>query len=319
MSPVMASAPAASAVASVDSERATAATAQPSARRPSMTARPRLRAPKTTRAALLLLRVVHRMQHDGRGSRARASMPRAPRADIAAVSVLPSQTPASSRAWWPATSTSSPWSLGIDGGGDRARRPRRARCPPAPARLTFNAPSAACCSPARCGRRARDALPGPTPRALSYAQRREAFRVTVGPAARPSSGRPALGGVHDAEPVDRRRAARDRGAVRASVRADGRDRLRRAEPVRLAATPIRSERQATRHAVAFANVGGADERTLSTLIAAAQRRRWPPVTIADRGRSHARRACMRPDRHRLRLAWQATRRPAVARCCARRA
>ena len=35
----------------------------------------------------------------------------------------------------------------------------------------------------------------------------------------------------------------------------------------LAATPIRSERQATRHAVAFANVGGADERTLSTLVA----------------------------------------------------
>ena len=42
--------------------------------------------------------------------------------------------------------------------------------------------------------------------------------------------------------------------------------------MRLAATPIRSERQATRHAVAFANVGGADERALSTLVAAAQRR-----------------------------------------------
>ena len=44
------------------------------------------------------------------------------------------------------------------------------------------------------------------------------------------------------------------------------------EPVSLAATPIRSERQATRHAVAFANVGGADERTLSMLVARAQRR-----------------------------------------------
>jgi hypothetical protein len=46
MSPAMASAPAASAVASVESERATAVTAQSSARRRSMTARPRLRAPK---------------------------------------------------------------------------------------------------------------------------------------------------------------------------------------------------------------------------------------------------------------------------------
>jgi len=42
--------------------------------------------------------------------------------------------------------------------------------------------------------------------------------------------------------------------------------------VRLAATPIRSERQSTRHAVAFANVGGAAERRLSKLVATAQRR-----------------------------------------------
>jgi hypothetical protein len=44
------------------------------------------------------------------------------------------------------------------------------------------------------------------------------------------------------------------------------------EPVRLAATPIRSERQSTRHAVAFANVGGVDERRLSKLVVTAQRR-----------------------------------------------
>ena len=86
---------------------------------------------------------------------------------------------------------------------------------------------------------------------------------------RPGAGSVAL---HDAEPVDRRRAARDRGAVRApyelTVAIDCGER----EPVSLAATPIRSEHQAMRHAVAFANVGGADERTLSMLVAAAQRR-----------------------------------------------
>jgi hypothetical protein len=45
-----------------------------------------------------------------------------------------------------------------------------------------------------------------------------------------------------------------------------------AEPMRLSATVIRSEDAALRLAVAFTNVDGSDERKLSLLVAAAQRR-----------------------------------------------
>jgi hypothetical protein len=44
------------------------------------------------------------------------------------------------------------------------------------------------------------------------------------------------------------------------------------QTVRLAATVVRSERSARRLAVVFANVGGTDERKLTMLVTAAQRR-----------------------------------------------
>ena len=100
-------------------------------------------------------------------------------------------------------------------------------------------------------------------------RRRRPCRATI---VRP---RPALGRVHDAEPVDRRRAARDRAPVRAHRPADGRDRLRRARAGEPGGDPVRSEHGATGHAVAFADVGGADERTLSTLIAPRSAARSP--------------------------------------------
>ena len=268
MSPGMARAPAASAVASVDSERATAATAQPSARRRSMT-RPAEVARAEDEGAALLLRVVHAMQHDGRDRRPRSRRARARR--HCCCERAPAQAPASSRAWWPATSTSSPSSSDARRRADRARRPRRAPAA-GPARLTFNAPSAACCSPAPSRVDERETRFWPNAKG---AELRAAARGL------PRRGRPA----RDDRAAGQRLVACTTlnlsigGALleteapfappyelTVAIDCGG------AEPVSLAATPIRSERQATRHAVAFANVGGADERALSTLIATAQRR-----------------------------------------------
>ena len=78
---------------------------------------------------------------------------------------------------------------------------------------------------ARSTRRETRFLPAET--GARFAQRRETFRVTVAlPATIVRRGRRSVA-LHDAEPVDRRRAARDRATVRARRPADGRDRLRR--------------------------------------------------------------------------------------------
>jgi hypothetical protein len=147
-----------------------------------------------------------------------------------------------------------------------------ARLPAGPARLTFNASFGGVLLAGALAVDERGTRFLPNAKGLSYAQRREAFRVTVALNAtidQPGGGSVpcttvnlSIGGallqtqVPFAPPYE------------LTVAIDCGER----EPVSLAATPIRSERQATRHAVAFANVGGADERTLSRLVATAQRR-----------------------------------------------
>jgi hypothetical protein len=148
-----------------------------------------------------------------------------------------------------------------------------ARLPAGPARLTFNASFGGVLL---AGALAVDDERGtrfwPNAKGLSYAQRREAFRVTVAlPATieRPSLGPLActtlnlsIGGAL----LETEAPFAPPHELTVAIE------CAHARSVGLAATPIRSERQATRHAVAFANVGGADERALSMLVAAAQRR-----------------------------------------------
>ena len=146
-----------------------------------------------------------------------------------------------------------------------------ARLPAGPARLTFNATFGGVLLAGALAVDERGTRFLPNAKGLSYAQRREAFRVAVALRAtieRPGSGSVACttlnlsigGALLQTE-------APFAPPYELTVAIDCGER----EPVSLAATPIRSERQATRHAVAFANVGGADERTLSRLVATAQR------------------------------------------------
>jgi hypothetical protein len=147
-----------------------------------------------------------------------------------------------------------------------------ARLPPGPARLTFNATFGGVLLAGALAVDERGTRFLPNAKGLSYAQRREAFRVMVvlhATIERPVGGSVpcttlnlSIGGalLQTYEPFA--------PPYELTVAIDCGDR----ELVRLAATPIRSERQATRHAVAFANLGGADERRLSTLVATAQRR-----------------------------------------------
>ena len=82
-----------------------------------------------------------------------------------------------------------------------------ARLPAGPARLTFNATFGGVLLAGALAVDERGTRFLPNAKGLSYAQRRETFRVAV---ALPRDDRAAgqrLGGVHDAEPVDRRRAA----------------------------------------------------------------------------------------------------------------
>jgi PilZ domain len=146
-----------------------------------------------------------------------------------------------------------------------------ARLPAGPARLTFNATFGGVLLAGALAVDERGTRFVPNAKGLSYAQRREAFRVAVVLRAtieRPGSGSVActtlnlsIGGA-----LLQTRAP-FAPPYELTVAIDCGER----EAVRLAATPVRSERQATRHAVAFANVGGSDERTLSRLVATAQR------------------------------------------------
>jgi hypothetical protein len=161
--------------------------------------------------------------------------------------------------------------LGTDGGAI-VLDVHGARLPTGPARLTFNASFGGVLLAGALAVDDRRTRFWPNAKGQSYAQRRETFRVAVGlPATieRLANGSVACrtlnlsigGALLETEapfaPPYELALAIDCGG---------------AEPVRLAATPIRSERQATRHAVAFASLGGADERALSALIATAQRR-----------------------------------------------
>ena len=110
----------------------------------------------------------------------------------------------------------------------------------------------------------------PDAKGLSYAQRRETFRVAIDlPAAlEPAGDQPiacktvnlSIGGA--LLEVDRPLAA-DRLTVTIMI-ADK-------QTVSLPGTVVRGERHSTRLAVAFANVSRADDRKLSLLVAAAQR------------------------------------------------
>ena len=160
--------------------------------------------------------------------------------------------------------------LGVDGGAI-VLDVHDARLPGGPARLTFNASFGGVLLAGALAVDERGTRFWPNVKGVSYAQRREAFRVTVGLPARierPGKGHVActtlnlsIGGTllqteaPFAPPYE----------LTVAIECGN------GQTVSLAATPIRSERQATRHAVAFANVGGADERRLSMLVAAAQR------------------------------------------------
>jgi len=196
--------------------------------------------------------------------------PRARRADIGAVSVLLPGAGQLARVVAGNTNLVAVV-LGTDGAAI-VLDVHGARLPPGPARLTFNASFGGVLLAGALVVDERGTRFWPNAKGQSYAQRREAFRVTVVlPATieRLANGSVACrtinlsvgGALLETEapfaPPYELALAIDCGGT---------------EPVRLAATPIRSERQATRHAVAFANVGGADERALSTLVAAAQRR-----------------------------------------------
>jgi PilZ domain-containing protein len=160
--------------------------------------------------------------------------------------------------------------LGTDGGAI-ALDVHDARLATGPARLTFNASfgGVLLAGALAVDERGTRFLPDAT--GQSYAQRRETFRVTVRlPATIERLANGSVGcrtlnlSIGGALLETEGPFAPPYELTLAIECADG-------QTVRLAATPIRSERRATRHAVAFANLGGAEERTLSALIAAAQR------------------------------------------------
>jgi hypothetical protein len=196
-------------------------------------------------------------------------MTRPPRADIVAVSVLLPDAGQLARVVAGNVNLVAVV-LGIDGPAI-VLDVHGARLPAGPARLTFNATFGGVLLAGALAVDARGTRFLPNAKGLSYAQRREAFRVAVALHAtidRPSGVSTActtlnlsIGGalLQTQEPFA--------PPYELSLAIDCGER----DPVRLAATPIRSERQATRHAVAFANVGGTDERTLSRLVATAQR------------------------------------------------
>ena len=197
-------------------------------------------------------------------------MARAPRADTAAVTVLLPDAGQLARVVAGNVNLVAVV-LGTDGAAI-ALDVHGARLPSGPARLTFNATFGGVLLAGALAVDERGTRFLTNAKGLSYAQRREAFRVTVALHAtidRPASASVACTTLHlSIGGALLRTEAPFAPPYEMTVAIDCGER----EPVRLAATPIRSEDQATRHAVAFANVGGADERALSKLVAAAQRR-----------------------------------------------
>lgn len=196
-------------------------------------------------------------------------MPIAPRADIGAVSTLLPDAGQLARVVAGNVNLVAVV-LGVDGGAI-VLDVHGARLPTGPARLTFNASFGGVLLAGGLAVDERGTRFWPDAKGLSYAQRRETFRVAV------------------VFPATIERLAKDSVACTTLNLSIGGALLQTEAPfappyelavaidcgretVRLAATPIRSERQSTRHAVAFANLGGSDERTLSMLVATAQRR-----------------------------------------------
>jgi hypothetical protein len=209
------------------------------------------------------------MEHDGQDRHPRL-IPGALHADIAAVSVLLPDVGQLARVV-AGTVNLVAVAVGTDAGAI-VLDVHGARLPTGPARLTFNASFGGVLLAGVLSVDERGTRFWPDAKGVSYAQRRETFRVAVGlPATieRRWKGSVACttlnlsigGALLQTE-------APFAPPYELTVTID----CGKGQAVRLAATPIRSERQATRHAVAFANVGGADERTLSMLVATAQRR-----------------------------------------------
>jgi PilZ domain len=146
------------------------------------------------------------------------------------------------------------------------------RLPAGPARMSFNATFGGVLLAGALAVDERGTRFWPNAKGLSYAQRRETFRVEV--------VLPATIQRADRDPVASTTLNLSIGG--ALLQTEGPYAAANAltvtidcgaaKPVSLAATAVRSERHATRHAVAFGNVGGGAERELSLLVAAAQRR-----------------------------------------------
>jgi PilZ domain-containing protein len=144
--------------------------------------------------------------------------------------------------------------------------------PAGPARLTFNSTFGGVLLAGQLHADGRATRFSPNTKGARFEQRRETFRVVVGlPAMLERAGRPPLagetlnlsiGGVL----LETEGPFPPAGGLTITIQCTP------SHAVSLPATVIRSELGAKRLAVAFANVGGRDERTLSLLVAAAQRR-----------------------------------------------
>jgi hypothetical protein len=141
-----------------------------------------------------------------------------------------------------------------------------------PARLSFNASFGGVLLAGALHVDERGTRFWPNAKGVRFAQRRETFRVTVTlPATMARADRDAVacqtlnlsigGALLQTEAL-----FAPAGPLTITIDCgDG-------QPVSVPATALRSERHATRHAVAFSSVGSTDERKLSALVAAAQRR-----------------------------------------------
>ncbi len=143
--------------------------------------------------------------------------------------------------------------------------------PDGPARLTFNSSFGGVLLAGQIHADQRGTRFLPNAKGGQFDQRRETFRVTVAlPAVLERAGRPPLkaetlnlsiGGVLLATQA----TFAATGALAITIQCTP------SNAVSLPGSVVRSELGANRLAVAFANVGGRDERTLSLLVAAAQR------------------------------------------------
>jgi hypothetical protein len=147
-----------------------------------------------------------------------------------------------------------------------------AKLPAGPARLSFNSSFGGVLLAGALHVDQRGTRFLPDVKGSPSSQRRDTFRVTVALRAmvERTGGTPvacrtlnlSIGGAQ----LESERPLAPTGDLTLAIDYGG------AEPMRLSATVIRSEDAAMRLAVAFTNVDGTDERKLSLLVAAAQRR-----------------------------------------------